>query len=72
MKKVLSEYYGVNNNNEKTAKVFIETLGDEKKFYAECYVNGEGCLKRIETATSQAAEDFAKGFTLLNRSFLSE
>ena len=30
MKKVLSEYYGVNNNNEKTAKVFIETFGDEK------------------------------------------
>ena len=70
MKKVLSEYYGL--NNDKTAKVVIETLGDEKKFYAECYVNGEGCLKRIEKETSQAAEDFAKDFVLLNRSFLSE
>ena len=69
MKKVLSEYYGL--NNDKTAKVVIETLGDEKKFYAECYINGVG-PEKIEKATSQAAEDFAKGFTLLNRSFLSE
>ena len=71
MKEVLSEYYGINNNNDKTAKVVIEILGDEKKFYAECYINGvvDG---RTEKGTAQAAEDFAEDFVLYNRSVLSE
>lgn len=71
MKKVLSEYYGVNNNNEKTAKVFIETLGDEKKFYAECYINDQVFVVE-QKGTAQAAEDIAEDFVLRNRSFLSE
>ena len=71
MKKVLSEYYGVNNNNEKTAKVFIETFGDEKKFYAECYINDEVTLT-LEKGTAQAAEDIAADFVLRNRLVLTE
>lgn len=71
MKKVLSEYYGVNNNNEKTAKVFIETLGDEKKFYAECYINDQVFVVE-QKGTAQAAEDIAEDFVLRNRSVLSE
>ena len=69
MKKVLSEYYGI--NNDKTSKVVIEILGDEKKFYVECYINGVED-ERTEKRTAQAAEDFAEDFVLLNRSFLSE
>ena len=71
MKKVLSEYYGVNNNNEKTAKVFIETFGDEKKFYAECYINDQVFVVE-QKRTAHAAEDIAEDFVLRNRSFLSE
>ena len=71
MKKVLSEYYGINNNNDKTAKVLIETFGDEKKFYAECYINDEVTLT-LEKGSAQAAEDIAEEFVLRNRSFLTE
>jgi len=71
MKKVLSEYYGINNNNDKTAKVVIETLGDEKKFYAECYINDE-VTWTFEKGSAQAAEDIAEDFVLHNRSVLSE
>ena len=67
MKKVLSEYYGVNNNNEKTAKVFIETLGDEKKFYAECYINDQVFVVE-QKGTAQAAENIAEDFVLKNKS----
>ena len=67
MKKVLSEYYGVNNNNEKTAKVFIETLGDEKKFYAECYINDQVFVVE-QKRTAQAAEVIAEDFVLKNKS----
>ena len=67
MKKVLSEYYGINNNNDKTAKVFIETLGAEKKFYAECYINDEVTLT-LEKGTAQAAENIAEDFVLKNKS----
>ena len=71
MKEVLSEYYGINNNNDKTAKVVIEILGDEKKFYAECYINDQVFVVE-QKGTAQAAEDIAEDFVLRNRSFLSE
>ena len=67
MIKVLSEYYGINNNNDKTAKVLIETFGDEKKFYAECYINDEVTLT-LEKGTAQAAENIAEDFVLKNKS----
>ena len=67
MKKVLSEYYEINNNNDKTAKVLIETFGDEKKFYAECYINDEVTLT-LEKGTAQAAENIAEDFVLKNKS----
>ena len=35
MKTELSEYYG--NGNGRTAKVLIETMGTEKRFYVYCY-----------------------------------
>jgi len=67
MKKVLSEYYGINNNNDKTAKVLIETLGDEKKFYAECYINDQVFVVE-QKRTAQAAEVIAEDFVLKNKS----
>ena len=67
MKKVLSEYYGINNNNDKTAKVVIETLGDEKKFYAECYINDQVFVVE-QKRTAQAAEVIAEDFVLKNKS----
>ena len=63
MKTELSEYYG--NGNGRTAKVLIETMGTEKRFYVYCYTkdmwNGT-----VEKSTEQAAEDFAEDFVLYN------
>tara|TARA_B100001013_G_C24273933_1_gene310026 strand:+ start:68 stop:295 length:228 start_codon:yes stop_codon:yes gene_type:complete len=65
MKTELSEYYG--NGNGRTAKVLIETMGTEKRFYVDCYTkdmwNGT-----VEKSTEQAAEDFAEDFVLYNLS----
>jgi len=65
MKTELSEYYG--NGNGRTAKVLIETMGTEKRFYVDCYTkdmwNG-----MVEKSTEQAAEDFAEDFVLYNLS----
>ena len=67
MKTELSEYYG--NGNGRTAKVLIETMGTEKKFYVDCYTkdmwNG---IVEIHPSTEQAAEDFAEDFVLYNLS----
>ena len=75
MKTELSEYYG--NGNGRTAKVLIETMGTEKKFYVDCYTkdmwNG-----MVEKSTEQAAKYFAEDFVLYNlnldghKSILSE
>ena len=71
MKKVLSEYYG--NGNNRIARVLIETIGDEKKFYVDysttdLWISQEWPIDAtVEKSTEQEAEDFAEDFVLYNK-----
>jgi|TARA_Y100000782_G_scaffold102484_1_gene118897 hypothetical protein len=79
MKKVLSEYYG--NGNNRIARVLIETIGDEKKFYVD-YSTTDLWMNpvtdpsmqewpidaTVEKSTERDAEDFAEDFVLYNKS----
>ena len=64
MKKVLSEYYG--NGNNRIARVLIETIGDEKKFYVD-YSTKDVWNGMIEKSTRWDAEDFAEDFVFYNK-----
>ena len=72
MKKVLSEYYG--NGNNRIARVLIETIGDEKKFYVDysttdLWMGQEWPIDAtVEKSTERDAEDFAEDFVLYNKS----
>ena len=68
MKRVLSEYYGTGNG--RIAKVLIETVGDDKKFYVDYSesVSGKSWSKMRETLNEQDAEDCAEDFVLKNKS----
>ena len=71
MKKVLSEYYG--NGNNRIARVLIETIGDEKKFYVDysttdLWMGQEWPIDAtVEKSTERDAEDFAEDFVLYNK-----
>ena len=71
MKKVLSEYYG--NGNNRIARVLIETIGDEKKFYVDysttdLWMSQEWPIDAtVEKSTERDAEDFAEDFVLYNK-----
>ena len=68
MKKVLSEYYGIGNG--RTAKVLIETVGDDRKFYVDYFESdeNESFSNMLEKLTEQDAEDCAEDFVLKNKS----
>ena len=68
MKKVLSEYYGIGNG--RTAKVLIETMGDDKKFYVDYSESAEdeSFSSMLEKLTEQDAEDCAEDYVLKNKS----
>lgn len=68
MKRVLSEYYGIGNG--RTAKVLIETVGDDRKFYVDYFESdeNESFSNMLEKLTEQDAEDCAEDFVLKNKS----
>ena len=68
MKRVLSEYYGTGNG--RIAKVLIETVGDDKKFYVDYFESdeNESFSNMLEKLTEQDAEDCAEDFVLKNKS----
>jgi len=68
VKRVLSEYYGIGNG--RTAKVLIETVGDDRKFYVDYFESdeNESFSNMLEKLTEQDAEDCAEDFVLKNKS----
>ena len=68
MKRVLSEYYGTGNG--RIAKVLIETVGDDRKFYVDYFESdeNESFSNMLEKLTEQDAEDCAEDFVLKNKS----
>ena len=65
---MLSEYYGIGNG--RTAKVLIETVGDDRKFYVDYFESdeNESFSNMLEKLTEQDAEDCAEDFVLKNKS----